>query len=83
MSAERGGTTRRNAGFEEMSGEAVHQRLRMHVFPYSRSLGGFLTCTANRFRVDRLIPAVLAVAWKQPGNRSSPQAVTMCTEFFE
>jgi len=32
MPAERGGTTQRNAGFEEMSGEAVPQRVRMHVF---------------------------------------------------
>jgi hypothetical protein len=53
------------------------------MFPYSRSLGRFLTCIPNRFRVDRLITAMQAVTWKQPGNRSSAQAVAMGTEFFE
>ena len=55
----------------------------LHMFPYSRSLSSFLACMPNRFRVDRLISAVLAVAWKQPGDRSSAQTATMSTEFFE
>ena len=59
------------------------QRVWVHVFLYSRSLGSFLTRIPNRFRIDRPIRAMVAVAWKQPGNRSSTQAVTMCTEFFE
>ena len=66
-----------------MRGETVPERVWVHVFLYSRSLGSFLTRIPNRFRIDRLIPAVMVVAWKQPGNRSSTQAVTMCTEFFE
>src|ERR1700687_1432752 len=66
-----------------MRGEAMPQRVWVHVFLYSRSLGSFLTRIPNRFRIDRLIPAVVAVAWKQPGNRSSTQTVTMGTEFFE
>jgi hypothetical protein len=37
----------------------------------------------NRFRIDGLISAVPAIAWKQLGNRSLAQTVTMGTEFFE
>src|SRR6266436_660543 len=66
-----------------MRGEAMPQRVRVHVFLYSCSLGSFLTRIPNRFGLDRLISAVVVVAWKQPGNRSSVQAAAMCTEFFE
>lgn len=52
--------------FQEMSGEAVAQRVWVHVFLDARLLGGFLTRLPNRFRIDRRITAMVAVAWKQP-----------------
>ena len=47
------------------------QRVGVHVFLDSRSLGRFLTGIPNRFCVDRLIPTVVAVARKQPALRLS------------
>jgi len=61
----------------------VPQRVGVHVFLDSRSLGRFLTGVPNRFCVDRLIPTVVAVAGKQPGTRFSMQAPPMGAEFFE
>jgi|SRR5580658_2881506 len=66
-----------------MRGEAMPQRVWVHVFLYPCSLGSFLTRIPNRFGIDRPISAVVAVAWKQPGNWSSVQAAAMGTEFFE
>jgi hypothetical protein len=37
----------------------------------------------NRFRIDRQIPAVVTVAWKQPGTGFSVQAVAMFMKFLE
>jgi hypothetical protein len=57
------------------------ERVWVHVFLEARSLGGFLASVPDHLGVDRCIAGMPAVAWKQPGTRSSAQAAAMCTEF--
>jgi hypothetical protein len=61
----------------------VTQRVGMNLFLDARSLGGLLAGVPDGFRVDGLIAAMVAVAWKQPLAGFSPQPTPMCTEFFE
>src|SRR5208337_4033369 len=69
--------------FEQMSGEAVAQRVRMNSFLEVRALGGFMTRMPNGFRIDGLATVMVAVAWKQPDAWFSSQAVPVLAQFFE
>ena len=71
------------AGFEQVSGEAVTQRVGMNLFLDAGSLGGFPAGVPDGFGVDGLITAMVAVAGKQPGAGFSPQPMPMCTQFIE
>jgi hypothetical protein len=52
--------------FEQMSGEAVAQRVGMDLFLDAGLLGGFMAGVPDGFGVDGLITAMVAVAGKQP-----------------
>jgi hypothetical protein len=49
----------------------------------TRSLRGLLAGMPDRFRIDRLITAMVMVARKEPDLGFSPQAMPVFTEFFE
>ena len=66
-----------------MCGEAVPQRMWVHVFLEARSLGGFFASVPDHLGVDRGITGVPAVAWKQPYAGLSPQAAPVSLEFVE
>src|SRR5208282_4107845 len=66
--------------FEQMSGEAVAQRVRMNSFLEVRALGGFMTRMPNGFRIDGLATVMVAVAWKQPDAWFSSQAVPVLAQ---
>ena len=70
-------------GLEQMSSEAMSKRVRMGTNLDSRSLGGLLACIPNRFRNDRPIRAVAAVARKEPDLGSLSYAVPMLTKLLE
>ena len=59
------------------------QRVGMDLFLDARSLGGFLAGVPDGLGIDRLITAVVGVAWKQPAAGFSVQAVPVCTQFIE
>ena len=71
------------ACFEQMSGEAVTQRVAMDLFLDAGSLGGLLAGVPDGLGVDGLITALVAVTRKQPYAGFSPQPMPMCTEFFQ
>src|ERR1700730_4849333 len=71
------------ARFEEMRGEAVAQSVRVQIFLDARSLSGFLARIPNRFRVDRPITAMVAVARKQPYASLSSQPGPVLAELLE
>jgi len=54
------------SGFEQMSGKAVPQSVRMKLFLDAGSVCGLLAGLPDHIGVDRLIPSVPAVAGKQP-----------------
>src|ERR1700688_231237 len=68
-----------------MCGEAVPQRMWVHVFLQARLLGGFLASVPDHFGGDRRITGMPAVAWKQPcawlALYSAP-VLTQCLEQF-
>src|SRR5258707_13914229 len=68
-----------------MCGEAVPQRMWVHVFLEARSLGGFLASVPDHLGVDRRITGMPAVTWKQPcawlALQSAP-VLTQCLEQF-
>src|SRR5437660_9886675 len=66
-----------------MCGEAVPQRMWVHVFLQARSLGGFFASVPDHLGVDRGITGMPAVAWKQPYAGLSPQAAPVSFEFVE
>src|ERR1700730_16917932 len=66
-----------------MCGEAVPQRMWVHVFLEARSLGGFFASVPDHLGVDRGITGMPAVAWKQPYAGLSPQAAPVSLEFVE
>ena len=47
------------AGFIEMRGKAVTQRVRVNVFLDARALGSFVARVPNGFRIDRPILAIV------------------------
>src|SRR5260221_1182341 len=68
---------------EQMSSEAMPKHVGMGTNLDSGSLGGLLACIPNRFRNDRPIRAVAAVAPKEPDPRSLSYAVPMLPERLE
>jgi len=60
---------------QEMSGEAMAQGVWVYVFLDTRSLRGVVARMPNHFRSNWLIPAVMAVAWKQPNTWLALQPV--------
>ena len=72
-----------STGLEQMSPEAMSKRVGMGTNLDSRSLGGVLARMPNRFRIDRPIRAVAAVARKEPDPGSLPYAVPMFTKLLE
>src|ERR1700739_830533 len=66
-----------------MCGEAVPQRMWVHVFLEARSLGGFFASVPDHLGVDRRITGMPAVAWKQQYAGLSPQAEPVSLEFVE
>src|SRR6266849_4021955 len=66
-----------------MRGEAVTQGVGMDFFLYARSQSGFLARIPNRFRIDRVIPVVVAAAWKQPCTGLSRQAAPVLAQCLE
>ena len=71
------------AGLEQMSGEAMAQRMWMDGFFQARALSGLLASVTRRFRIDGLITVVPTVAWKQPGAGLSRQAAPVLAQFPE
>jgi hypothetical protein len=71
------------AGFQQMSGEAVTQRVGMNLFLDAGSLGGSLAGVPDGFGVDGPIAAMVAVARKQPHVGFSVQPMPMGTELFQ
>ena len=71
------------AGFEQMSGKAVTQRVGMNLFLDAGPLGGLLAGVPDGFRVDGPVAAMVAVARKQPYAGFSPQPMPMGTELFQ
>src|SRR5260370_26168808 len=66
-----------------MCGEAVPQRMWVHLFLEARSLGGFFASVPDHLGGDRGISGMPAVAWKQPYAVLSPQAAPVALEFVE
>src|SRR5438876_6970552 len=66
-----------------MCGEAVPQRMGVHVFLEARLLGGFFASVPDHLGGDRPITGMPAVAWKQPCAGLSPQAAPVSLEFVE
>src|SRR5215467_6797596 len=69
--------------FEQMSGEAMAQRVGMQAFADACPLGGFATSMPNRFGVDRLISAVILPAGKEPDARFFSQPLPVLAQFVE
>jgi hypothetical protein len=67
---------------EQMSSEAMPKHVGMGNLDFG-SLGGLLACIPNRFRNDRPIRAVAAVARKEPDPGSLSYAVPMLTKLLE
>ena len=66
-----------------MSGEAVPQRVRMHVFLDACSLGGLLTSVPDHLGIDRGVTGMPAVAGKQPCTGLALEAAPMLTQLLE
>src|SRR5216683_7392453 len=66
-----------------MCGEAVPQRMWVHLFLEARSLGGFFASVPDHLGIDRGITGMPAVTWKQPYAGLSPQAAPVSLEFVE
>src|ERR1700722_7997431 len=66
-----------------MSGEAVPQRVRMHVFLDACSLGGLPASVPDYFGGDRCNTGMPAVARKQPGTwfESAPVLTQLLEQF--
>ncbi len=55
-----------------MGGKTMPQRVGMDSFLDARFLDGFMTGMPNRFRIDRLIAAMVVMARKEPDPGSWP-----------
>src|SRR5712664_51507 len=66
-----------------MCGEAVPQRMWVHVFLEARLLGGFLASVPDNLGGDRCITGMPAVAWKQPCAWLVPQSAPVLTQYLE
>src|SRR5437667_12652436 len=66
-----------------MCGKTVSKSVGMNVFLDTRSFGRFLTRVPNRFRIDRPITAMVAVAWKQPSTGLAVVEAPLCAECLE
>ena len=59
------------------------QRVRMHLFFDARSLRGMTAGLPNHFRGNRLIAAMVPVAWKQPHAWLALEPVPVLAELVE
>src|ERR1700693_3956340 len=66
-----------------MSGEAVPQRVGMHVFLDACSLGSLLASVPDHLGVDRGITGMPAVAGKQPGTGLALEAAPVRTQLLK
>src|SRR6201984_239688 len=66
-----------------MSSKAMTQRVRVDSMAEAGALGGSVTRMPNRFRVDRAIGSMPAVAGKEPVAGFSPQPTPVLAQFFE
>ena len=70
-------------GFQQVSGKAVTEYVRVHPLPYPGTLGSVLTSVARRFGVDGPIAVVPAIAGKQPDPGFFAQTPPVGAEFIE
>src|ERR1700751_2699731 len=66
-----------------MCGEAVPQSMRMHSFLKAGPPGSSGAGMPDGFRIDRLIPAMVVLAGKEPDFGASPQRAPWLQKFFE
>ena len=71
------------AGLQQMSREAMTQRVGMGLFLKARSQGSFVAGMPDGFSIDRLLTARVAVTWKQSSSGLGVQAMPMGTQFVE
>jgi hypothetical protein len=65
-----------------MCGEAVPQRMWVHVFLKARLLSGFLASGPDHLGGDRCITGMPAVAWKQPCAWLVPYSAPVLTQYL-
>src|ERR1039458_10383684 len=71
------------AGFEQMRGEAMPQRMRMQRLADACALGGFAASVPDNFVADGGIGGVPAAAREQPHGRLAGQPAIMGAQFVE
>src|SRR5688572_893036 len=68
------------AGFEQMSGEAVPQNMRMNLIAEARTCGGLPAGVPHYFATDGSLAGVPAVTGKQPCFWPSPQTTPVLAQ---